>query len=781
MTRTGLINELLSLLPRKKIVYLQAHTGWGKTTLVVSGLQAVDVSFDYVNGDDDDFLIRMENLHEDLCVIDDIHMLDSAPYQDQLVQTLANAPSQRKFILLSRTPLPSYLKAFDITGQLALRDIGFLRFQVSDIAELLDLMEAPFTTEMTEQIYAASLGYPVAVKFCCLRIKRGEPFGDTLVSDARQDVYEWYDSSLLGAWDIHMKNILLYLAPFPSFTIELAQMLTGNVDVDKDLLECMKIGSFLNHNASDGSYELHPFFQEYLLWRQHRQWSKEKRSRNMENAGLYYELHKNLPAAMKCYYDSGNMDKLAELLLRNAKGSPGQACFDQTELYYRALPEPMIMASPDLMGAMCMICSLRCQCEESDQWFARLEQYAQSATNAKGDRLCAEERLWHLRVSLPHRKDTDYIGTLLQATDCTQHRSFHMPPVDLTGNQPSVVNGGKDLTFLIHDPQTMYEKMKPIYAGILGKSYAGTDEIALAEALHELGQDTTDVEAMMLVTSGLRKAEVQKNLPLQFAAIGVMSSIYLTQGNAAAAMEYLRGFEQRLPEAEMWLHKNLRAVIARLQMQQGNRDACEAWMRMDAPDEHQPLFITERYRYMTKARMYLWQEDWSDALSLLTTMLEYFENYHRPHGVIEANLLLALALWRMGNEAWRKRLALAVDEARRYDCIRVIADEGIAVKSMLEEMKERDVFAVRLCEAVNCQAVLYPRYLRANTGTGEQLKGIEMKILHLVGQGLSNKEIAELLHLSPNTIKTYLKTLYAKLGVKSRVECSKAAAHMQHT
>lgn len=53
---------------------------------------------------------------------------------------------------------------------------------------------------------------------------------------------------------------------------------------------------------------------------------------------------------------------------------------------------------------------------------------------------------------------------------------------------------------------------------------------------------------------------------------------------------------------------------------------------------------------------------------------------------------------------------------------------------------------------------------------GEMLAAREREILELVLQNKKRKEIAEELCLSENTIKTYTRTLYGKVGVSSREE-----------
>jgi DNA-binding NarL/FixJ family response regulator len=52
----------------------------------------------------------------------------------------------------------------------------------------------------------------------------------------------------------------------------------------------------------------------------------------------------------------------------------------------------------------------------------------------------------------------------------------------------------------------------------------------------------------------------------------------------------------------------------------------------------------------------------------------------------------------------------------------------------------------------------------------EELRPSEMKILELLGHGLSNKEIANRLGLSNNTVRWHLENIYTKLHVKSRTE-----------
>jgi len=57
-------------------------------------------------------------------------------------------------------------------------------------------------------------------------------------------------------------------------------------------------------------------------------------------------------------------------------------------------------------------------------------------------------------------------------------------------------------------------------------------------------------------------------------------------------------------------------------------------------------------------------------------------------------------------------------------------------------------------------------------GTSAALSPREMEVLSLIAKGLPNPEIAQLLHISINTVKFHLRNIYQVLGVNNRTEAS---------
>jgi DNA-binding NarL/FixJ family response regulator len=85
---------------------------------------------------------------------------------------------------------------------------------------------------------------------------------------------------------------------------------------------------------------------------------------------------------------------------------------------------------------------------------------------------------------------------------------------------------------------------------------------------------------------------------------------------------------------------------------------------------------------------------------------------------------------------------------------------------------------VQALEAVHGgEVVVSSPALRARSAPGlewpgrqEGLTDREAEILALITQGRSNAEVAALTYLSPNTVKSYIRTIYRKIGVASRTQ-----------
>ena len=57
----------------------------------------------------------------------------------------------------------------------------------------------------------------------------------------------------------------------------------------------------------------------------------------------------------------------------------------------------------------------------------------------------------------------------------------------------------------------------------------------------------------------------------------------------------------------------------------------------------------------------------------------------------------------------------------------------------------------------------------------------ELAVARLVAQGLTNREVAEQLFVSPHTVSSHLRSVFAKLEINSRIALARIAAEHDPT
>ena len=143
---------------------------------------------------------------------------------------------------------------------------------------------------------------------------------------------------------------------------------------------------------------------------------------------------------------------------------------------------------------------------------------------------------------------------------------------------------------------------------------------------------------------------------------------------------------------------------------------------------------------------------------------------------------LALAAAAAGDTAGAVDTFAAVcDKAGPLGVLRCVLDQPVPVDDLLIAAAEtwslqtgqggRLAFLDHLAGATREPS----RAVRAGVPVVETLSPRELSILKLVAQGQSNKEIARNLGIAPETVKTHVKSIFAKLGVQNRAQAAAKA------
>ena len=130
------------------------------------------------------------------------------------------------------------------------------------------------------------------------------------------------------------------------------------------------------------------------------------------------------------------------------------------------------------------------------------------------------------------------------------------------------------------------------------------------------------------------------------------------------------------------------------------------------------------------------------------------------------------------SEANAVRIILLTVELADEDVLKAIqlGVRGMLLKEMAPQLLVdcvRKVHAGQMWIERVSAARAFETLLRREAGVREMsalLTPREMELLRKAVQGLRNKEMAEILHVSEGTVKTHLHSIYEKLHVKSRAE-----------
>jgi LuxR family maltose regulon positive regulatory protein len=163
------------------------------------------------------------------------------------------------------------------------------------------------------------------------------------------------------------------------------------------------------------------------------------------------------------------------------------------------------------------------------------------------------------------------------------------------------------------------------------------------------------------------------------------------------------------------------------------------------------------------------------ALPVIERSLEQADTHHNVFQSIVFSLLRAQALADRGaDEEALDVLAATVRRAEPAGIVRPFVDRGPQLARLLDALATRDGrqgFVESLLAA--CHGISPPRAVDQGVpplASATSLSNRELDVLELLTRRLSNKEIADRLHVSPETVKKHTRNLYEKLDVHGRRE-----------
>lgn len=311
-------------------------------------------------------------------------------------------------------------------------------------------------------------------------------------------------------------------------------------------------------------------------------------------------------------------------------------------------------------------------------------------------------------------------------------------------------------------------------------------------------------EATASTRQALRIAQDWQQADLLVLARLLFAQLELCRGNLVAA-------DQAIEQTEMLIQQEhfasrvllVAAVRAQYWLQAGNLDAANRWARQtvilpEAWDRH------PKGALLMQVQVYLALQQYPQALDILESARQRYEYPGDIQQTINFLALYLVALHQAGQceHAWAVAVRLlTLTEQENY--LRVYLDLGEPMKQALKMLllassDEPEAaasgsfsrsYVLRLLAAFEQEASSarplparmrpsVPPLLEAQEQEAQQLSPQELKVLRLLEAGQSYTQVAEVLVVSLNTIKTQVSSIYRKLGVNRRTQAITVARQL---
>jgi LuxR family maltose regulon positive regulatory protein len=263
------------------------------------------------------------------------------------------------------------------------------------------------------------------------------------------------------------------------------------------------------------------------------------------------------------------------------------------------------------------------------------------------------------------------------------------------------------------------------------------------------------------------------------------------QGDAAGAIEAIGQMERTVSSAAPYVAaQRVRCWLALAQgtprfLKQASQwaqtidlnereDEKDAWPYDDRHDVEQ--FALARV-LIAQRRAHRPGPDMQPVLKFLRRKLDGAEAINWVERAIEVWTLRALALQARGDvDQAVASLEQALALAKPGGYVRAFVEEGAPMARLLYAAAERGVeqeYVGRLLAAFP-DAILSPaehaHTARLKAEMVEPLSEREIEVLSLIAEGLSNRQVAQRLVISPNTVRVHTSNIYGKLGVTNRTQ-----------
>ncbi len=822
LVKRAAITELLNEGLKSKLTVVTAPGGYGKTTVLSQWLQQTAIPAVWISlGPQDNDLIEfwsytiaavnsknpnyaeavtpylpslksgafepfitamiheLDRYSDELVIIwDDYHAIDLAPIHASVAYFLAYLPAHIHLYITSRAEMPFPAARLQTTGQMVKITIQELRFQLDEgIRYFQDCMGLPLSGDKIAKLVDRTEGWISGLHLAAISLQRSGNYPEFIraFSGEHRSISDYLFQEAFGLQSEETQSFLLQTSILDRMNGPLCEAVTGQAD-SQALLETLEQQNLFIVPLDDQRqwYRYHHLFSEFLrrLFRQR----YAGRSKELHvKAAHWLEEHGFLEEAVEQFFMDGHYLDASDFIEKHLHDFRVK----RGVLYrwLRDLPESCFTEKP---GIQFLYVKVMVEAGKMELAQARLRLMEDKLSDPAWKEHVGTVLYLSSAVSF-YRKDIRRVDEYMEMFDRHMPEGSYIQMIE--GNSYSI-NFDTQLSFIndLHEAERYFSKWVKTWEDRKDYPFVGFYYVTYSLLLYERNRLE---EAEVYVDRALQLKCMQPYALILLGASAVAVRIYQAKGDSAKAFDLLERLKSKIhsPDKSIFIRK-IEAEKAYLSLVNGSFDA--GWLQINGIQytDTAPFASIREYLHLARALMECGREN--DALQLLEQLYRFVDEEDRLWDKVKVAVLHSMVFYRKGdmtNAVMKLEAALQLAEPGKY--IRSFLDEGAKMAELLREyLGQRKINANRKSAGVSLpyvrELLLMMEESANKTGSsGLLITKQELKILRMIDMGLSNKQIAEQLQISAETVKSHLKSMYRKLHVNSREQALKQGKELK--
>lgn len=738
--------------------------------------------------------------------LDDYHLISQAPVHQAVQFLLEHQPPDLHLVVLTREDPPFALPRIRVRTELTEVRERDLRFTEAEAAAFLTgTMGLDLSPEAIAALEARTEGWIAGLQMVALSLEGQDAAGvaDRIAtfSGTHHYVIDYLAEEVLRRQPLVVQDFMRQTAILDRMCAPLCDAVTERGDSQAILVTLERSNLFLI--ALDdrlGWFRYHHLFRDFLRTRL----EPRQQTALHHKAAIWYEANGLIERAVDHALAAGDLDEAARVIgLASRRAIQGGQLVTMLD-WLNSLPEGCIRANGELATYKGWALSLMGQREaaESFAMWAETSQSADTNSAHRGELLTlraylavqrgdnadalrlAQQALGAMDQANPPQRTFQYaallsLGHAQRGIGDTQAAidAFHRvaSSAQAYGDELATMGALEELSWLLHRHGRRAEAAALCHQAIDRCSTAGSGPLPMLAiayiVLAMLCYEANDLtQANQHARQGMELCRQLMMPPVALRGKILLARLFHAEGKYPVATATIE--EARQTAARLGIPRYIRlveAVAADIHLLQGHTAQAAQWAETahlslaDAPS------TANETEYLVYARLLVAQARLGEANFVLANLARAARERMRYGSLISIHVLQALVEQALGHEPE------ALDELGRALCLaaprgyyRAFLDACSSIAGLLPRLRPVAPEMVdRLLSGLPARA---GHWADRAASLFDPLSARELEVLRLVAVGLSNREAAQALFVTEETIKKHLSHVYDKLAVKSRTQ-----------